>query len=489
MVRFFRFVAVCVAVLAGGIADAGSLRLGAPFTEHMMVQADAPVVVWGWDVPGTSVQVRLAGHSAAAVSETDGAWRVELPAISEPGPHTLEVVGSETVIFTDVLAGDIWWCSGQSNMVWPVEKTLGKDDAMSRPSDPRLRVLQLPNVASEQPAADLEASWQIADGEARATFSSVAYHFGAMLRRETNRPIGLIQAAWSGSNIQTWIADPRIAASQHRDAIARIRERGVKKYEKERKDWDAGGQVGKEPTREFGAASPQQGPSLVYNGMVHPLQGLHLRGVLWYQGESNGAQPGLYVNLFKDLVEGWREDFRDPDLPVYFVQLPAFKSTYWPAFRDMQRRIDLPHTHMVVTIDVGEAENLHPTNKQPVGERLARMALVNTYGHELVPGGPRVQSVRRSADDVGSVVVTFDWVGEHLQSLSDDGELGGFELVDENGAVHPAVATITDGQSIRVSSGGLTHPVEIRYAGNPDSQISLFNSAGLPASPFIEAIP
>ena len=465
------------------------LELGAPFSEHMVVQADRPVPVWGRDAPGAEVTVRLGDATASATCDAGGRWRVELPAVEAGGPLAFEATGTTGVAFADVLAGDLWWCSGQSNMEWPVAKSDSAAEVAAAPADDRLRLLPVPRAVADEPREDVDADWAVATGDDAQRFSAVALHFGEELRARTGRPVGLIRAAWGGTGIAAWVSPERLEASGEAAAVRERRAADEARYAERLAAWEAEGRPGKKP--DPGGARDQHQPSGLHHGMVAPFAGLPVRGVIWYQGESDSSRPGQYAALFPELVAGWREGFARPDLPVYFVQLPNFKNADWVAFRETQRRLaqELEGVGMAVAIDAGEVDDVHPGDKRTVGERLARLALADAYGLDVLPGGPRPVAVEVDADEPGVVRVRFDRVGGGLASSAADGSFPGFEVEDAQGRVHPATAAVEAEGTLRVRAEGVERPAAVHYAQAADPDATLVNSEGLPAGPFVERVP
>ncbi|MEM8782084.1 MAG: sialate O-acetylesterase [Planctomycetota bacterium] len=468
-------------------AAAESLRLGAPFTDHMVFQAEAPVRVWGWDAPGSEVTVTLAGHEGSAIAGGDGYWLAELPEVVDVGPYELTVAGSEQITLTDVVAGEVWFCSGQSNMGWPIRNSWGQKWVLAMAPQPNLRLLKAPHVSKDQPQRDIDVQWQISGPGTLERFSAVAVFFGHNLRRELDRPIGLIQSAWGGSKIRAWLPPDTLDASPHAQRLRNTYARNVESHKAAVAEWEAGGKQGPRPL--WMGAGPQHKLSALDNGMVHPFQPMSIRGVLWYQGESDAWMPVVYRELFTDLVGSWREGFQNPDLPVYFVQLPNFakNNANWASFRNQQRltALELPNVDMAVTIDVGKADDIHPPNKQPVGERLARLALHEVYGFTgTVAGSPRPINVRLDPDDASRVLVTFDRVGEGLRTDEDGTPPAAFVLGDRSGTRAKAETEIVAPDTVAVWSPQVPSPVDVRYANHADPKVNLVNSEKLPATPF-----
>ncbi|MEM9881333.1 MAG: sialate O-acetylesterase [Planctomycetota bacterium] len=469
-------------------AAAGGPRLGAPFTDHMVIQAEAPVRVWGWDEPGQTVRAHLAGQAAEATANATGYWLAELPPVSDVGPYELQVTGSETLILRDVVAGEVWWCSGQSNMRWPIRQSWGREWVLETRERPEIRLLKVPDVSAETPQPDTDTRWQISRPDTLRDFSAVAYFFAHELQREIDRPVGVIQAAWGGSKIRAWLPPAAIEAGGHTQRLRGTWSRDVQRRAAAMAEWEASGRSGPGPG--WRGAGPQHVISGLYHGMTRPFEPLSIRGVLWYQGESDAWMRAAYAGLFTDLVASWRQGFRDPELPVFFVQLPNFAEhdTNWADFRNAQRlsALALDGVDMAVTIDVGQADDIHPPAKQPVGQRLAWLALEQVYGRtDRVAGSPRPVAAWADPDVPGRVLVTFDRVGDGLHTGVAGGPPMAFGLSDASGRREAADAAIVAPDTVAVSHPAIPRPVEVRYAHQGDPPVNLVNSAGLPATPFV----
>ncbi len=474
--------------LAAAPASA-ELRLAPAFTDHAVLQADRPLRVFGTDEPGQRVTVRLAGETAGAEADADGRWLVELPAMAAPGPHRLVAEGSTTVELADVLLGDVWWCGGQSNMEWAARKTDEADELIRAPADDGLRLLRLPRRAADEPAEDIDAAWTHAGEAEAADFSAVALGFGRRLRAETGRPIGLIQCAWGGSSIAAWLPAETLAGlpesvlnrERHDDAVAR--------QEAAIEAWESGGREGKRPV--VPAASPQKGLSLLYHGMIHPLGVLSVRGAIWYQGESDSGRPDAYRVLFPRLLETLRGRFGDDRLPLFAVQLPGFRQPTWPAFRAAQRELAedpaLQPTGLAIAIDTGDPDDVHPTRKGPVAERLAVPHSATRTAAAWWRRGPRPRlRLWRRAAASASRSTTPRGCGFELVPASPE-EASPFELVLGDGSVLPAEAEVAEPASLvlrPVGNAGGAAPVAVRFGQSPFPSRAIYNAAGLPASPF-----
>lgn len=427
------------------------LQLAAPFQSRMVLQRGRELRITGQDLPGTRIRIELAAVHGEATVAADGRFEVVLPALAAGGPHRLDVRGSSTVQLDDVLVGEVWIASGQSNMHWSLSQ-VGAEDAIATAADPELRLLQLPRRASAEPLSDLGgATWLGADRATAGDFSAVAYYFARELRARLRVPVGIVQVSWGGTYAEAWTRAAALPESMRAEPPA--------KEERHR-------------------------PGQLWNGMLAPLLPLPVRGVIWYQGESNTGRATQYRTLFPLLIRDWRAAFGQPELPFLFVQLANFRSRRssedWPELREAQRQtLALPVTGMAVAIDIGDPDDIHPKNKLDVGRRLALQARKLVYGEAgLVADGPVLAGAAR-AD--AAARLRFGSIGDGLVALG--GELRGFELAGADGVFHAAQARI-DGDSVVVIAAAVAVPQQVRYAWAADPDATLYNSAGLPASPF-----
>lgn len=628
------------------------------FGDHMVVQRDQPIPVWGTAIPDEVITVELAGRSASTSTDNDGNWRVRLEPLPAGGPHELLVRGIRTVVVRDVMVGDVWVCSGQSNMEWPVRRSDRAEEVIAQAGHPLLRLLQTRWAVRSDPVSEIEeAEWVLSTPESVPDFSAVAYHFGRQLVEEVEVPIGLIQATRSASPAEAWVSRQTLLSrpalrgyvqrfesdlANYEAALAR-HEVELQLWERENLQvddgitsealgwaapeidpsmWDAfdvpgiwenaglridgavwfrrpvylppewrghdlelrlgviddfditfanGIQIGAtgpgdtnpatvervytvpadltdapvltiavrvfdqvgnggftspadsmliRPMGSAGAGLPLAGvwsyrveqeapdrgpgvwnsypllplrensagaPSGLYNGMIAPLTAIPVRGVIWYQGESNARRPHTYDILFPALIQQWRSDWRINDLPFLFVQIAPYGNEPLEPInegsamiREAQRRaLSLPATGMTVTMDIGDPRDIHPRNKHEVGRRLALIALAKVYGRDVVHSGPLYQGME--IED-GAIRLYFDHIGGGL--VARGGELKGFAIAGDDQRFVWAEARI-EGDTVVVSSPDVPHPAAVRYgwAANP-GEITLFNQAGLPASPF-----
>lgn len=629
------FVAL-VLVLAGAIAQA-EVRLAQIFSDHLVLQRGQAIPVWGWARPGEQVRVELNQQSSRTTADGRGRWRALLKAEAAGGPYSLVVQGDNSITVEDVLVGDVWLASGQSNMEWSVGQSNDAAREVAQSHWPQLRHIKLAKTLAFQPADDIGAApWKVSGPASSAGFSAVGYFFARKLQQELGVPIGIINASWGGTNIETWLSTSALAthpefnmAAMPADAaafnlryqnrmkalIARWQPgvslpadatpawqqadlddrawatlRAPQYWEEQGLDeldgvvwyrrvveltvqqaaaaatlhlgmvddcdesyvngqrvgatcgWDTprhyalaagvlkpgsnlvavrvtdtgggGGFHGEadamhlqtgadsialagdwkarvESIMQKDQLAPNDLPTLLFNAMVSPLTDFPIRGVLWYQGESNVKRARQYAQTFPLLIKDWRQRWQQPRLPFYFVQLASYlplqknslTGSAWAELRDAQRQaLKLPGTGMVVATDIGNANDIHPRNKQTVGLRLALHALKNEYGNrKLVASGPMYRSLRVRGSQAE---ISFSEVGHGLVTAGSGATLDGFAVADERRQFVPAQARI-QGNKVMVSSPAIAHPKAVRYGwvDNPEES-NLANRDGLPASPF-----
>ena len=428
------------------LVDARPLRadvkLPSVLNSHMVLQREMPIPVWGWADAGEKVTVSIGDTSAKATADVDGKWKVSLPAMKADGKtHTLTVAGNNTVTLDDILIGEVWVGSGQSNMEWQLRSTIGAPEAIAAAKHPNIRLFHVKKVQKPKPADDVEvtAHWTACTPESVPAFSGVLYYFGRKVHEEVDVPVGLINSSWGGSPIEPWTVT----------------------------DKGSGG---------------------MYNGMIAPLQPFGVRGAIWYQGETNviGKNGLAYFDKTKDLVEGWRKTWNS-ELPFYFVQIAPWSGGRYepgqlPALWEAQTAsLKIPRTGMAVTTDlVDNIADIHPRNKLDVGNRLARWALAKTYGKkDVVYSGPLYKSMKV---DGKAIRVEFAHAAGGLKARG-DGALSEFQIAGADGKFVDAEAKI-DGNSVVVLSTAIAEPKHVRFGWHKLANPNLVNSEGLPASPF-----
>jgi len=428
-----------VACLWAAVPAFAEVSTPAIFGSHMVLQRDVPIPVWGWAAAGEEVTVTLDSRVEKTNAGADGGWKVTFPPLKTGGdPHTLSVAGTNTLRFDDILVGDVWVGSGQSNMEWSLAASGNPKETIAAANHPQLRLFHVPKVQDKAPARDVKSAWKVCTPENTQSFSAVLYHFGVKLQAELKIPIGLINSSWGGSPIEPWTIH----------------------------DGKSGG---------------------MYNGMIAPLVPFPVRGFTWYQGETNVLQKnGLaYVDKMQNLIGGWRQAWGNDQLPFYYVQIAPWEGRYegdelcklWEA---QAAALKIPGTGMAVTTDlVDNIKDIHPKNKLDVGQRLARWALAKTYGQSgLVYSGPLFKA---ATVDGNRLRLSF----AHAKGLKsrDGNALTEFEVAGADGTFVPATATV-DGETVVVSAAGVAEPKLARFGWRSIANPNLVNSEGLPASPF-----
>ena len=450
------------------------VKLPAIFSDHMVLQQNSSVLVWGWAEPGEKIEVKgcwqwFGGTKTKA--DEKGRWRVTIktPKASD-NAATLKIKGSNEIILSDILIGEVWICSGQSNMEMGMTAIDNADEEIAKADYPDIRLFHVGQAISTVPLQDVTGNWVKCSPETVASrgtwggFSAAAYYFGRKLHKELHVPIGLISTNWGGTKAEAWTSRETI---KDFDRFQKIME-----------------MIDNPEKREANFKMHQNQPTALYNAMIAPLIPFRIAGVVWYQGESNRYDPILYRTLFPAMIKDWRQHWGQGDFPFYYIQIAPFQykgRDPSQAIREAQMMTldTVSNVGMAVTMDIGEEKDIHPHNKLDVGERLARWALAKTYGQkDLVYSGPIYKSM---AVENGKIRVSFDYVDGGLTAK--DGGLTDFEIAGADQKFVPAEAAI-DGETILVSSDEVKDPVAVRYAWSNWVEGSLFNKAGLPASSF-----
>jgi sialate O-acetylesterase len=475
-------VLVCLGLVASASAD---VKLPSIFNSSMVLQQELSVPVWGKADPGEKVTVSFDGQTKTTEADKDGRWQVKLDKLKANSKgQTLSVSGKNKIELSDVLIGEVWICSGQSNMEWALRSSLNAKEEVAAADHPQIRLFNVPgHTTSATPKDEGPGNWQICKPNSASGFSAVGYFFGRRLQKELKVPIGLVGSNWGGTRIEPWVS---------LDGFRSVPE--LKKIADE---------VAARESQARGGAAVRVGgstPSAIFNSMVSPLAPFAMRGGIWYQGESNGNEGETYYQKKKALVNGWRKLF-NPDLAFYWVQLADFQNASsnpaggdgWAKLREAQRKaLTIPGTGMAVIHDIGAARDIHPRNKQDVGSRLAQWALHQTYGKkDLVPCGPLYKglkvedgTIRLSFDHVGSGLMVGEKEGLKPTTEAKDGKLGKFAIAGADKKWHWAEATI-DGETVVVKSAEVAKPVAVRYGYTMNPRgANLYNKEGIPASPF-----
>lgn len=473
----------------GGITgNYGGLSMSSLYADYMVLQRDVPLDIHGTANTGEKITVEIGGRKASATADNQGKWSVVLSPMQAAEDLTLTITaGKQRKVFSHVAVGEVWLCSGQSNMAFMLcQAESGKQD-IAAADDPLLRLFDMKgrwetyDVAWPASCLDSlnhlqyfhETTWQPSTPDSASRFSAVGYYYGRMLRQKLGVPVGLICNAVGGAPTEAWVdrnsletSFPNILSNWLQNDFIQdwVRGRAAKNLTNDQT------KLGRHPYE----------PCYLYESGILPLQRYPIKGVIWYQGESNAHNKDAHAKLFSLLVNGWRQNWNNPDMPFYFVQLSSLNRPSWPWFRDSQLRLmkEISNTGMAVSSDHGDSLDVHPRCKQPIGERLARWALAKTYGQNITPSGPVFSSVTRQAD---ALIVSFLYA-DGLQT-SDGKSPSCFEIAEEDGLFHPATATI-EGNTVRLTSPTIKHPRYVRYAWQPFTRANLINADHLPASTF-----
>lgn len=461
--------AVCFLFVFSVDAD---VRPAGIFSSDMVLQRHKDIVIWGWADKGERVSVTFNQQTKKTKTDASGKWKLVFPSMSAGGPYEMKVQGKNVINFNNILIGDLWVCSGQSNMGMSVKNSNNATEEIAAANFPSIRLMSVPRNMPVKPVEDIQkASWKVCSPETVAGFSAVAYFFGRNVYNEVNVPIGLIHTSWGGTNVEAWTS---------LDYLTK-----VDKYRNYESELDAA----KTKLEEGAEVHPNKVHTSLYNGMIHPIINLPVKGVIWYQGESNGYEGILYRTLFPNMIKNWREKWNQPDLPFLFVQLANYKEapeepgdSNWGKLREAQlMTLAVPNTAMTVAIDVGDAKDIHPKDKQTVGYRLSRNALKLVYGKPVADSGPIFTSMRTEGD---KITLSFKYVEGGLVAKDKYGYLRSFAIAGKDKKFYWAKAMIKDDQVV-VYSDKVANPVAVRYAWaeNP-GDANLYNTEGFPASPF-----
>jgi len=497
------FLVLCIATLSPLSA---AVRLPSLFSDHMVLQRDAAVPVWGWADPGEEVTVHIAGQKQSTKANADGKWSTKLDKLTATGPQTMIVKGDNEITIRDVLIGEVWLASGQSNMAMKVKAVNNAKGEITNAKFPEIRMFTVAAKTAETPQSECGGYWQVCSPETVASFSATAYFFGRDFHQSLKVPVGLINASWGGTPIQSWTSleaqqslpalAPMIESFRKRTAVpfdeeqAKVRHaKQMKVWEKERAKAKAAGE--RPPRRPKPIPSPQtdpKSPGNLFNGMIAPLAPFAIRGAIWYQGEANaGGKAKLYTEQLPLMIRDWRKLWKQGDSPFISVQLPGYKeptadpgaASNWAMIREaFLKSRSLPNTGTAIVIDAGNATNIHPRDKQTVGKRLALWARANVYGEKIPSSGPLPAGHEVEND---AIILKFTLTDGGLKSK--DPELKGFAIAGVDRKWVWATARI-EGDRVIVSSPEVKAPVAVRYAWADNPLAPLINGAGLPASPF-----
>jgi len=454
-----RKISLLFTLLLAAATTQAQLRLAAVFDNHMVLQQQSPTPIWGWSYSTQDVTIKVSWDTATVKLKTDNTafFGATLFTPVAGGPHTITVkAGNETVTLTDVLVGEVWLCSGQSNMEWSMNASADGRQDMVQVNDPNIRIFDVPNSAAMTPQVRGEGEWKVANPENIRSFSAVAYYFGKKLNNELHVPIGLINASWGGTPAETWTPRESIEANPLLLAAAK-----------------------QQPDVRWCPSAP----AVVYNSMINPLLPFRIAGALWYQGEANTVAPATYKLLMETMITDWRKHFQH-DFPFYYVQIAPYaygEGEKGTLIREQEvKMLEIAKTGMVVISDhVDDVNDIHPKYKKPVGERLANLALADTYGKKGIAYlNPLYKEMKA---EKGKIRLSFVNIPNGLMAKGN--ALADFTIAGEDKVFYPAKAVI-DGNTVVVSAKEVKNPVAVRYAWKNNALPTLFSKEGLPVSSF-----
>lgn len=504
---------VLAALLFLSGAVQAEINIPAVIGSHMVIQQNSPIALWGWAGPGESVTVRFKGQTVTSEADDQGLWRIKLePVAADANPSSMTISGSRSPALTlvDILVGEVWLCSGQSNMEWTMNRTHTPTPEILRARFPQIRLFKVPRRAVAEPRREVDAAWTACSPDTVRNFSAVGYYFGLEIHQALEVPVGLINSSWGGTRIEPWtppagfrtvrelagvLEDTRVLRTEYREALPEALNEWEDWVKAAKEALATDSPLPEPPERPRHPLSHQQQPTALYNGMIHPLVPFGIQGAIWYQGEANRDDGLLYQAQMEALIRGWRDVWSKQDLSFFYVQLAPFNYAFnWqetggdvpdffrlPMIWEAQRKtLSLPHTGMAVVTDITNLYDIHPRNKKEVGRRLALWALARTYGRKnLVYSGPLYRSMEVTGD---SIRLKFDHVGGGLISM--DGQpLSWFEIAGPDRIFYKASAEIR-GDGVVVWSPRVPAPSAVRMGWHQLAVPNLGNREGLPASPF-----
>jgi sialate O-acetylesterase len=481
----------CLLLLLCALPLAADVRLPSVFADGMVLQRDRPCPVWGRADAGEPITVTFRDQQVQTAADALGRWQIALRPTSAGGPFTIEIAGKNAIRINDVLVGEVWLASGQSNMGWTVRQSNNADREIANSANPQIRFFKVENTVAAAPAEDVKGAWSAASPATTGAYSAAGYFFARHLHDRLKVPVAILQSAWGGTPAESWVrasalsGDPALMpVFSHWAGVLEAYPENALRHANAVAKWEAGGRQGARPNPPAGPGH-QHTPSGLWNGMIAPLVPYAIQGAIWYQGEANAtiARAPHYHRLFSTLISDWRKAFGQGDFPFLFVQLANYArpgtNDGWPLLREAQlKTLGVRNTGMAVTIDVGESQDIHPKNKQAVGLRLALPALALAYGENVVYSGP---VYRQAAREGSRMRLWFDHAGAGLSARG--GTLEGFEIAGADGKFAVAQARIED-ETVVVASPEVKAPVQVRYGWADDPKATLMSAEGLPASPF-----
>lgn len=495
-------------LLASAAAASADIKLPAIIGDNMVLQQKQSNPIWGWDKPGTKVTVTFGAQTKTAEAGAQGKWTVKLdPLPASAKPATMKIKGTSTKELKNILVGEVWVCSGQSNMQWSVSQSYDAELEIATAKFPNIRLISVPQVGTQEPQDDFKGAWAECSPANAGEFSAVGFFFGRTLHQALDVPVGLIDNAWGGSAAEAWVRrdvlqkDPRFKTLM--DGWAAREKELTSDASKQRYDaalaaWKKRSDEARAKKLEFRERAPQSPqqqlsgnsrPGNIYNGVLLPTIGFGIKGTIWYQGESNASRAYEYGYLFPLMIQHWRDEWKQGDFPFYWVQLADFKAEQpqpgdsdWAELRESQTKTQkaIQNGGQAVIIDIGEGRDIHPRNKRDVADRLVRLALAKDYGIQIPHRSPEYKSVELQG---GKAIVTLNTFGSSLYTF-DVQEVKGLAICGEDKKWVWATGKLIGADKIEVTAPGMTKPVAVRYAWSDNPVCNLYSKEGLPVTPF-----
>lgn len=482
---------ICVMSLPSSAS--AELKLPTIIGDGMVLQRHKPVHIWGWAMPGQQVTVKLKDRSYSGVADDHGRFSIKGESLEASfEPLSMKVTaGTDSITINNILIGEVWLCSGQSNMQWSINRSIDGDLATLSANNPHIRLITVPMRAAQEPQTMFDGQWNAASPETVPAFSAVGYFFGKKLFETIHVPVGLINNSWGGSAAEAWTTEEAMLAHPGTRDIVPEWHQNVAKAESEKAELESKNDLSQEEADRLKNLKTllygNKRPANLYNGCLSHLIGYSIRGVLWYQGETNAGRAYQYRELFPVMITQWRRDW-DDEFSFYWVQLADYmeekdqpSESAWAELREAQTMATaLPKTGQAVIIDLGTGSDIHPTNKEDVASRLLRHTLAKDYGFKIQASSPTLKSFKV---DGNSIVLTFDQVADGLKAIDFYDALG-FTIAGDDQVFYKAHAKITDKNTIVVTSLDVKSPTAVRYAWVDNPVANIYSSAGLPLTPF-----
>lgn len=459
-------------ILSNAFYAEADIRLPAIIADNMVLQQKTDAVLWGWADPNEEIEIIGSWNNQRVKIKTsaDGKWLAKIKTAAAGGPYTLSFKATNTITFTDVYLGEVWFCSGQSNMEWKIKQTQKIDSISEMATNPLIRMFTVKRATAQVPQEDVVGRWVVNSPSAVLDFSAIAYHFGNELATRLDIPIGLIHSSWGGTPAEAWVNKEVLESSEIFKPILARHQKKIESYDTDKNK--QGNEKLEDPRLHY------QSPAVLYNAMLKPLLNYRIKGVIWYQGESNASRAYQYRKLFPALIAHWRTEFKINDLPFHYVQIAPFKGQN-PEIREAQLMTlkTSDNVGMAVTTDVGDCDDIHPRNKIPVGKRLAYIALNKNYNQKEVEW--QSPMYRSHTIEQNKIRVYFDTDSKLVPTA----QLREFVIAGEDQKFYAAKAVV-EGKTVVVYHEDVAKPVAVRFAWQNCPDPNLFNEGGLPASPF-----